>query len=115
MYGAARCVCHSVGYKMQVAETDLGTVLPHNNKRVSKTDSESNPVQWSDFSQVNLRRAREEREASGRLRGLVSSTLSRTSADLREQADRVEEALARRVAETEEAVRNVEIELKEVI
>ena len=79
-----------------------------------QTHSESNPVQWSDFSQVNLRRAHEEREASGRLRGLVSSTLSRTSADLREQADRVEEALARRVAETEEAVRNVEIELKEV-
>ena len=71
-------------------------------------------MQWGDFSQANLRRARDEREASGRLRGLVSSTLSRTSADLREQADRVEEALARRVAETEEAVRNVEIELKEV-
>ena len=79
-----------------------------------KPDSESNPVQWSDFSQINLRRAHEEREASQRLRGLVSNTLSRTSQDLREQADRVEEALSRRVAETEEAVRNVEIELKEV-
>ena len=34
---------------------------------------------------------------------------------MREQADRVEEALSRRVAETEEATRNVEIELKEVM
>ena len=72
-------------------------------------------MQWSDFSQINLRRALEEREASQRLRGLISNTLSRTSADMREQADRVEEALSRRVAETEEATRNVEIELKEVM
>ena len=34
---------------------------------------------------------------------------------MREQADRVEDALNRRVAETEEAVRHLEIELKEVI
>jgi hypothetical protein len=33
---------------------------------------------------------------------------------MREQADRVEEAFARRVAETEEATRNLEAELKQV-
>ncbi len=71
-------------------------------------------MQWGDFSQVNLRRAYDEREASQRLRGVIASTLSRTSADMREQADRVEEALSRRVAETEEAVRHLEVELKEV-
>ena len=33
---------------------------------------------------------------------------------MREQADRVEEAFSRRVAETEEAMRNLEVELKQV-
>ena len=33
---------------------------------------------------------------------------------MRDQADRVEESLSRRVAETEEASRSLEIELKEV-
>lgn len=34
---------------------------------------------------------------------------------MREQADRVEEAFSRRVAETEEATRNLEAELKQVL
>ena len=34
--------------------------------------------------------------------------------DLREQADRVEEAISRRIAETEEATRSLEAELKQV-
>ena len=33
---------------------------------------------------------------------------------MRDEADRVEDALSRRVAETEEATRTLEIELKEV-
>ena len=36
------------------------------------------------------------------------------SADMREQADRVEEALSRRIAETEESARALEDELKAV-
>ena len=36
------------------------------------------------------------------------------SADMREQADRVEEALSRRIAETEESTRALEDELKAV-
>ena len=34
--------------------------------------------------------------------------------DMREQADRVEEAFSRRIAETEEATRSLESELKQV-
>jgi len=34
---------------------------------------------------------------------------------MREQADRVEEGFSRRVAETEEATRNLEAELKQVL
>ena len=49
-----------------------------------------------------------------RLRGMICSTLSQTSADMRDQADRVEEALQRRIAETEEATRSLEDELKAV-
>ena len=40
-----------------------------------------------------------------RLRGIIGSTLSNTSQDLREQADRVQQTLTDRVAETEEATR----------
>ena len=39
---------------------------------------------------------------------MICSTLSQTSADMRDQADRVEEALQRRIAETEEATRSLE-------
>ncbi len=76
-----------------------------------------------------------EREQSSRLRGQVrerekagpsaqgtpqmrsfqmGQLLSQCSQDMREQADRVEDALARRVAETEEATRTLEGQLKEV-
>jgi len=72
------------------------------------------PPNWMDFSQENIRRSEHEREASIRLRGMISSTLSQTSADMRDQADRVEEALSRRIAETEEATRTLENELKAV-
>ena len=75
---------------------------------------ESLPPQWHDFSPENIRVAKQEAEASNRLRGMISSTLSQTSADMREQADRVEEALNRRLFETEEATRALEDELKAV-
>ncbi|XP_059086339.1 tektin-4-like isoform X2 [Tigriopus californicus] len=75
---------------------------------------ESHPENWLEFSQANLRRSEQEREASMRLRGSMAATLSRTSQDMREQADRVEGALNRRVAETEEAARHLETELKEI-
>ena len=75
---------------------------------------ESLPPQWHDFSPENIRVAKQEAEASNRLRGMISSTLSQTSADMREQADRVEEALNRRLSETEEATRALEDELKAV-
>ena len=72
------------------------------------------PPNWHDFSPENIRIAKQEAEASNRLRGMISSTLSQTSADMREQADRVEEALGRRIAETEESTRALEDELKAV-
>ena len=75
---------------------------------------ESMPPDWEDFSQAHLRHANHEREGSMRLRGLIASTLSQTSQDMREQADRVEEALNQRTAETEEATRGLEDNLKQV-
>ena len=72
------------------------------------------PPQWHDFAPDNIRRSEQEKEASIRLRDMISSALSQCSADMREQADRVEEALARRIAETEEATRRLEDELKAV-
>ena len=70
--------------------------------------SESLPGDWQTFTDNNIRLAEQEREASIRLRGIIGSTLSNTSQDLREQADRVQETLTNRVAETEEATRQVE-------
>ena len=59
--------------------------------------------------------AEQEREASIRLRGIIGSTLSNTSQDLREQADRVQQSLTDRVAETEEATRKLETNLKKTV
>merc|ERR1719479_101830 len=50
-----------------------------------------------------------------RLRGVIGQTLSQTSQDMREQADRCEEALSRRVSETEEATRGLEDQLKQTV
>ena len=72
------------------------------------------PPNWQEFSQENLRHANQERETSMRLRGVIGQTLSQTSQDMREQADRVEESLSRRVSETEEATRGLEDQLKQV-
>ena len=72
------------------------------------------PPNWQEFSQENLRHSNQERETSMRLRGVIGQTLSQISQDMREQADRVEEALSRRVSETEEATRGLEDEMKKV-
>ena len=61
------------------------------------------------------RLAEQERESSIRLRGIIGSTLSNTSQDLREQADRVQQSLTDRVAETEEATRKLETNLKKTV
>ena len=75
---------------------------------------ESMPPNWQEFSQENLRHSNQERETSMRLRGVIGQTLSQTSQDMREQADRCEEALSRRVSESEEATRGLEDQLKQV-
>ena len=72
------------------------------------------PPNWQEFSQENIRHSNQERETSMRLRGIIGQTLSQTSQDMREQADRCEEALSRRVSETEEATRGLEDQLKQV-
>ena len=40
---------------------------------------ESQPIDWAEFSQANIRHADQEREASIRLRGQIGMTLSQTS------------------------------------
>ena len=46
---------------------------------------------------------------------MIGSTLSNTSQDMREQADRVAQAITDRVAETEEATRKLETNLKKTV
>ncbi|XP_023335348.1 tektin-4 [Eurytemora carolleeae] len=76
---------------------------------------ESLPGDWQTFTDNNIRLAEQEREASIRLRGMIGSTLSNTSQDMREQADRVAQALSDRLSETEEATRNLESNLKKTV
>jgi len=77
--------------------------------------TESLPGDWQTFTDNNIRLAEQEREASIRLRGVIGSTLSNTSQDLREQADRVQQSITDRVAETEEATRKLETNLKKTV
>jgi len=77
--------------------------------------TESVPGDWQTFTDNNIRLAEQEREASIRLRGLIGSTLSNTSQDLREQADHVQQSLTNRVAESEEATRKLENNLKKTV
>jgi septal ring factor EnvC (AmiA/AmiB activator) len=46
---------------------------------------------------------------------MIGSTLSNTSQDMREQADRSAQAITDRVAETEEATRKLETNLKKTV
>jgi len=105
---------HQLDTKNTSLKNTRGNIM-HKPGGAKYQDLESLPPQWHDFSPENIRVAKQEAEASNRLRGMISSTLSQTSADMREQADRVEEALNRRLSETEEATRALEDELKATV
>ncbi|KAG8326340.1 hypothetical protein J6590_044327 [Homalodisca vitripennis] len=79
-------------------------------------DSQSTPAGWMDNVQDILQTAQEVRGQSCELRALLDGPiLSDCVKDLREQADRVDRALARRVAETDLCRQALENELLVVV
>ena len=77
--------------------------------------SQSTPESWAQFTHDNIQRAEQERMASIQLRALIDNVLNDTSRDMREQADAVDNAFQRRIAEMQDAKDKMEENLKKVI
>lgn len=75
----------------------------------------STPEYWEHFTRESLEQAEQTRQKAVNLRGTLSAILSNASRDLRSQADKVEGALARKIACTDELLVKMETELKKVI
>lgn len=76
--------------------------------------SQSTPESWAQFTHDNIARAEHERLASIQLRSLIDNVIQDTSRDIKEQADAVDAAFRRRVAEVQEAKERLEENLKKV-
>ncbi|XP_038619266.1 tektin-4 isoform X1 [Tachyglossus aculeatus] len=78
---------------------------PHSSKL---EDSASHPDSWAKFSHDNIHRAERERTASASLRSLIDSVLHDTAEDVHMQFDAVNQALALRCEEVEDAKHKLE-------
>lgn len=79
-----------------------------------KNQSQSTPESWAQNSHDNIVAAENERMASIQMRELINNVLQDTSKDMREQADRVENAFAKRVEEMAGAKAKMENQLDNV-
>lgn len=77
--------------------------------------SQSTPESWAQNSHDNIVAAENERMASMSMRELINNILQDTSKDMREQADRVENAFGRRIEEMAGAKAKMENQLENVI
>ncbi|XP_050295530.1 tektin-4 [Anthonomus grandis grandis] len=91
------------------------TVLLFKPGAVIFPENQSTPEYWEHFTKETLLGGEATRQRSVTLRGTLDAILMNASRDLRSQADRVELALAKKVACTEEVVRRMEIELKQIL
>ena len=69
---------------------------------------------WETFTRDTLQESEATRQKSAAFRGTLDAVLINASRDLRTQADKVEAALSRKVACTEEIRMRLESELKQV-
>lgn len=76
---------------------------------------QSNVEYWNYFSEETIKQAAATRERSAALRGTSDAILENASRDLRSQANRVEVALSKRIACTQEATNRLELELKNTL
>lgn len=77
--------------------------------------SQSTPEAWSQNSHDNIVAAENERMASIQMRELIKNIICDTSRDMREQADRVETALSKRVEEIAAGKARMENQLENVL
>ena len=75
---------------------------------------QSTPESWAQNSHDNIVAAENQRMASIQMRELIKNILQDTSKDMREQADRVENAFARRIEEVAGAKAKMENHLQNV-
>jgi tektin-4 len=75
---------------------------------------QSTPEGWEQHTRENIKLLEAVHERSVELRHSLSCFMSDMARDLRTQADRVEMALAKRIAETDEARQRMENELLKV-
>jgi hypothetical protein len=77
--------------------------------------SQSTPESWAQNSHDNIVAAENERMASVQMRELINNILHDTAKDMREQADRVENAFGKRIEEVAAAKAKMENQLENVI
>lgn len=70
---------------------------------------------WEHFTRETLLEGEATRQRSVTLRGTLDAILNNAARDLRTQADKVELALAKRIACTEEVTKKLEYELLQVV
>jgi tektin-4 len=78
-------------------------------------ETQSTPESWAQNSHDNIVAAENERMASIQMRELIKNILQDTAKDMREQADRVENAFARRIEEMAGAKAKMENQLENTL
>ncbi|KAL1489558.1 hypothetical protein ABEB36_013511 [Hypothenemus hampei] len=91
------------------------TILMFKPAAVIFPDNQSTPEYWEHFTKETLLAGEATRQRSVALRGTLDAILMNAARDLRTQADRVELALNKKVACTEEILRKLENELKQLL
>ncbi|CAH1991082.1 unnamed protein product [Acanthoscelides obtectus] len=98
-----------------MALNNRSTILLFKPGSVRFPDEQSTPEYWEHFTRETLLEGEATRQRSATLRGTLDAILINAARDLRTQADKVELALAKRVACTQEVTNRLERDLKEVL
>ncbi|XP_076273209.1 tektin A isoform X1 [Rhynchophorus ferrugineus] len=91
------------------------TILMFKPGAVIFPENQSTPEYWEHFTKETLLEGEATRQRSATLRGTLDAILNNAARDLRSQADRVELALNKRIACTEEVTKKLETELKQIL
>ncbi|XP_066141076.1 tektin-4 isoform X2 [Euwallacea fornicatus] len=108
----------SISHEIDALNSSLNTrstILMFKTGAVSFPDNQSTPEYWELFTKEILLAAERTRQRSVALRDTLDAILTNAARDLRTQADKVETALNKKVSCVQEAVRKMEIELKQLL
>ncbi|KAJ8939757.1 hypothetical protein NQ318_004171 [Aromia moschata] len=109
-----KTVSHDID-SINVALNNRSTTLLFKPGAVCFPDEQSTTDFWEHFTRETLMEGEATRKRSVTLRGTLDAILNNAARDLRTQADKVELALAKRIACTEEVTSKLENELKQVL